>query len=248
MNKLLVIGTSHTFGDCWDVYRLPLEQRWHTIVGKEMNCEVTTLAIAGATSEQQMHTVFRYFKQYPDARFDYVIVEGRHLGNHDVSYPRPLSGGKQDIADFDSEDKHDIFLESWNSDLDEEAKGDWKKIRFLPFSSWAVNQKDMLDFKEWHKEYVYSPLHFIHNATANLAMCKYLEDYCDNVYWFSLGVTKVAKHWNNYLYDFIKDYTHEDTWPGIEYKSPQCKCGHPNADGHKEVAQQVLSALRKKYD
>lgn len=244
MKKLLVIGTSHTFGSCWQpddaMARLPLEQRWHTIVAKELGYEVTTLAISGATIEQQMHTVFRYFKAFPDVRFDQAIIEGRHMGKLNVTYPKPDSKGRHDIADFDSVDKHETFLEGWLNDHTEKSTD-----RLLPFMGWNSSLPPSRN-RQWYEEYTFSPLHFIHGATGNLALCKYLEDYCSNVLWMSFGQTRLAYHWNDWLYDFVKDYTHEDLWPVVKYPNgEECKCGHPNAVGHNALAQQIIKVLRK---
>lgn len=244
MKKLLVLGTSHTFGACVEIHRLPFEQRWHAILAKELGWELTTLAISGATSEQQMHTVFRYFEAYPDARFDQVIVEGRHLGPHDVAYPKPHGKGDVDISEFDTGTNHKAFLRGWHADHNEHPQD-----RLLPFSAWNTlpTERKKDDFRTWHAEYTFSPLHFIHNATSNLAMCKYLEDYCDDVYWFSIGKSKWGHHWNDFMKNFVKHYIDEDTWPTTEYTGPQCKCGHAGAEGNVEIAQQVINVMKKRH-
>ena len=114
-----------------------------------------------------------------------------------------------------------------------------QRDRLLPF----INISDV-EGSNYFNEYVYSPLHWTDCYFVNLGLIRYLEKHCKIVKWFSLGYSKkVPKHYIDWGYELLKD--NAIGWPYIPIISDQCGCGHPNEQGHKNIADEVYKLLKE---
>lgn len=230
--KILVLGTSHTFGRCKPEGDIIPEKRWAKLVANSCNAELTTLSMSGATFQQQAHIAFRYLEDTKQ-KFDLCIIEGRHVGWHDASYPEPKAKGNTRLEDFDTQE-HELIYEPWLTD-----KKMVQRDRLLPF----INISDV-EGSNYFNEYVYSPLHWTDCYFVNLGLIRYLEKHCKIVKWFSLGYSKkVPKHYIDWGYELLKD--NAIGWPYIPIIGDQCGCGHPNEQGHKNIADEVYKLLKE---
>lgn len=238
--KILALGTSHTFGNCSPEGHISPENRWTKLLAKDCNADITTLSMSGTSFQQQAHTVFRYLEGTKNT-FDIAIIEGRNMGMYDSSYPKPTTKGDVNLWDYDSPN-HELFYKSWlTNDISMQTD------RLLPFQS-------LQEFSdtEFYKDYVFSPLHFIECYFVNLGMCKYLEQYCNKVGWFSMNYPKTSnEHYKSWAWEIMQEYAlgklQDGTFEIFVNRSPEdrCGCGHPNEKGHRKIADALRSKLKE---
>ena len=235
--KLLVIGTSHTVGSC-DQLQLPVSQRWFGNLYEEYDIDI--FARSGATAQQQVYAFMRYLLDYPDKKWDSIIIEGRHLGTLDISYPEPTGN----LSLLDSEENppfYDMFIK---------PKSEWVGRFLLPFTN--MKKPGAVPNKEWYESYVYSDLHFTDNYSANLALCEMAAKRCDKILWWSYSNTKQHEFRVDWAHSLLKDYTDDDIWPmpgahGFVIEAhEQCDCGHYNLMGNLKLQKFLKPILVKR--
>ena len=252
MSKILVIGTSHSDGSCKKedgTERIDIKDRWQHHIGHE----VETLARSGATSQQQFYALWHYLLDHREARWDYAIVEGRHISSVDGTFPRPFAKNTN-IENFASDGEwwdnigHKDFYNFWQCD---DSETDISKQLF--------GFQSMQNFREteWHNEYAMSPLHWTDNYTCVLAMCNLLMERCNDVLflpWTWLKNHEAHKQ-NVWAGELLKNYIDTETWPAFtnEKNIPeftegkhQCLCGHFDEDGQKLIGNKVKEIIGKR--
>lgn len=249
MSKILVVGTSHSDGSCKKengTERIAIKDRWQHHLGHD----VETLARSGATSQQQFYALWHYLLDNKEARWDYAIIEGRHMNSVDGSFPRPMAKNKN-IENFASDGEwwdsatHKDFYDFWQTDNPET---DTTKQLFA-FSG-------MQNFRDtkWYAEYATSPLHWTDNYTCNLAMCNVLMERCNDVLFLSWTWNKhhETHKQNAWAGELLQRYISIETWPALtnlkvipelEDKKHECLCGHWTESGQKIIANKVKEII-----
>ena len=252
--KTLVIGTSHTFGECEPEGHIPPEQRWCNLFTKSIGSDLEVLSMAGASFQHHAYIAMRYLFD-TNEKYDLCVVEGRHITSSDGSYPLPKGKGiswpdSRVFEEFDNTHNHALFYKPW---LTKESS--YQKERLEPFQNMFTSGVPVN--KEWYESYVCSPLHFIDCYFINLGLCKFLEKYCSRVAWFSMnGPNKHVKDIDTYIEwsdELLKDYKLECSWSKKPTRKDlyrpddfRCGCGHPNAKGHVLLADEIEQKLREK--
>lgn len=245
MSRILVVGTSHSDGSCKKedgTERIAIKDRWQHHIGHE----VETLARSGATSQQQFYALWNFLLDNPNATWDYVIIEGRHINSVDGSYPKP-SSKNIDITKFDGDDNHNDFYNFWQCD---DPETNIRKQLFA-FSS-MQNYRDT----NWYVEYAMSPLHWVDNYTCIHSMCKLLEEKCKDLLFIAWSWNKhdaVNKQilWAGKL---LEKYIDETVWPALATREAmpnlneevECLCGHWNETGQKIIADKVKEIISRR--
>ena len=249
--RVLIVGTSHSMGSCEgyrdDTNHLKHDERWHDYFKSELGYEVVNLSMSGCTAQQQLMTVYAYFKDHPDDKFDLAIVEGRGMESV-VSEPMHFRGGPpDDVTAHPSEDEYDFkrYYEKWLDSAEDRHM--YSPVTSLPPTiSYDYQQR----YLAWYIEYVFSMNHALDQWSVNLTLCDYLARYCDTVKWFcwSYAQDDVTDLKLALGKDLLSRYALD--WPILQelydinaVPDVECDCGHLNPKGHKLVWKAIKNKL-----
>lgn len=265
MKNMLVIGTSHSESSCQRVPGGSIEkfmvERWFDFIQQEYNIDdVVNLSRSNCTVDQQFAMIYNYFKINPEKRFKYCIIEGRAVEST-VSTPNHVNNLSDHVDPNSFESVEDLYY-SWSDEYRRSREiGTIPKKFFDRFDVMdsRVTQDDGVKFfyNDWYADYAHSYLHCFQHWSANLAMIKFLEKYCEKVIWYSFSTSKNfhdPQHPMNLLAkELIGDWSmfdkdDEKYFPVIQwdetYSEPQyntrCECGHLNENGMRKFFYEKL--------
>lgn len=243
--RVLIIGTSHTFGDCEKEEsprsRTHSSNMWYYNFYAELGWEIVTLSWTGITIHQQFVAVYEYFKDNPNERFDLAILESRSIDTN-VTLP---------IDNSDHQDK-----KAWEvMQLDTIHQRQAYPATGLGRS----NVGEMIDnehkrYAPFFVDYVKSRQHILDNASLVRSFCTFLEKHVSIVRYMVLS--SACKDLDQYGfdltmgYDLIDDWligSRENTWPEIKTKPYgldddlyRCKCSHFNILGQRKIWENIV--------
>lgn len=185
--KILVIGTSHTYGDCvsWDEKRRFTDSnKWSDLLGADYDVDV--LAYSGATAVNQFYIAIQYFIENPDLRYDLAIVEGRGIDTN-VCFDEIKNNGYHKTLE-ELQRKKMTAVQAWQTKNDNHAdKGDFAMTCATPFARENLSNIDNGPIKDYLIGYTGTMKHAMDNYSVNAAMCAYLEKFCNTVKWFTVS-------------------------------------------------------------
>lgn len=229
MKRVLVIGTSHSEATCRTAEDSNIERitdgRWHDYF-KKYGCEVTSLARAGCTAQQQLLAVHSYLQMNPDERWDFAIVEGRAL---ETNVSVPSLGLKYDA----NKSAYEYNYLRWQTELHATSQLNIQNID-------PVRINEYPEWKGYYTDYVFSYHHALDVWSTNYALCSLLDTVTDNVKWFTFNLAKQFKQDSTLREmllgkDLMSNYILDDSWPSISTPLGEkyyCHCGHMNLMGH----------------
>jgi hypothetical protein len=257
--RALIVGTSHSQGTCHNnnapsISVLP--GRWHDYLKTDHDYEVVNISRANCTTQQQLLAVLGYFADNPDEKFDLCIVEGRNL---EATVSQPIPEAKNyftNIQGTNVENQYYFWLDDFH------RKTDGKKFIQQIGVMNAYDETRMPDYMPYYVDYTYSYQHAIDTWSCNLALCEFLNRYCNVVRWHTHSISKSI---DNPDLDI-----HKIGWALMEpycenfgamhyigflpetnglFKKPEdyCDCGHFNEKGHRKLWYNVLYPMYKEY-
>jgi len=261
--RILIMGTSHSVGQCrtqdgLNLYNMrkrkkqPLtdedhryinegwlseNDRWYS--GLLKNHEVVVLGNPGASPAQQYWALLNYHHQYPDEKFDFGILEGRH----------PPSASQPYDFDDNQVDTPENRLNLWIGPHPEVYALKSSKI-FIPFRN---ARWDNISYPNWWEDYITSPLSIVDTVSANFAIMAVLELMCSKAKFVPYSKPKAIEEEDLFLVEKFKDiYGIPELWNGFSqpfYGQPTNNfvgaCGHFNAAGNKIIQEFVTPILER---
>lgn len=246
MKKVLIIGTSHTESTC--LYKkgepiIRLEgRRWQDYL-EDHDYEVTTIARAGCTVDQQFAAVFSYFHENPDVKFDLAIIEGRALETNIAMPGEPYTNTKINYSSY---------WKRWDTS---QSIKEYEQETIMPIDSYKIEDKP--EHQGYYTDYLFSMHHAWQHWTTTYALCKLVETRAPIVKWWNYSIA--ADFVSNpdavqvkLGYDIIKEWFIDDiNWPigmTVElYDDELCLCKHANVKGHKRIWDEYIYPRIKNY-
>ena len=261
MKNILVIGTSHSEATCLrdkndSCIEMLVSGRWHDYFKTDYGYNVTKLARAGCTVQQQFFVVSKFLKDNPELNYDFAIIEGRGLETT-ISLPgKVVEGYNKNDPVLDEyyyrrwtvdESKFKSEFNTWNYKLEYDE--------FSAVSSGGISQNSFSQYQAYYADYVFSWQHAVDSWSANLALCKLLNSRCDQVKWFTLHNESTENfdlsNFIDYGETIMSDYILDDTWPQIDRTEFEdeyyCACGHFNEMGHEKLWYEYIKPRIQKY-
>lgn len=270
--KILIVGTSHTAGDCtdpddmptkkfnafatqegrdayieevkyWRRNHLPPEQRWWQGINEKY--DVTTFCNSGASAQEQYYYLTKWLEKNPDLKFDAAILEGRMPMPLSVAVPERGGNWLREIDD----------LCQWTAEqpiVDFDLIGEFR-VEFL-----SKARKDNLNsYQDWYEHYILSDLGIIEVVGSCIATCKILESVANKVAFISYTSHHATEMSQRYLmWTLQKQWGIDALWPSYAIKSfaamdldqddYRCPCGHQNAQGNAIISNYITPILEEK--
>ena len=267
MKKILIVGTSHTAGQCQNkhaiehynshkkknkpfskedidiVYQDWLEEKDRWYQGLLENYEITTLSSPGASPAQQYWVILNYIHQYPEQRFDAALLEGRH----------PPSASQADWMDLGYVDTWENRLKLW---LNSWPQAGYLKPKdfYTPFSHC---REDNAHWQEWYGDYISNDLSLVDTITVNYASMNALDLISNSAKFMSFSQDTFIDDDKRFVYNHFKqEYGIAELWDGFESftgeqgnksikQDIQCACYHYNKKGCKIISDYATPILEK---
>jgi len=270
--NILIVGTSHTAGDCADPADIPVkkqgqfetqsgideyiekmkywkrnhltpDQRWWQGINKKYN--VTTFCNSGTSAQEQYYYLNKWLEKNPDLKFDAAILEGRLPMPASVAVPQRGGNWTKEVDD----------LHHWTAEypiVDFESLGEFRK-EFL-----SKARKDSLEsYQDWYEHYILSDLGIVEVVSSCIATCKVLESIADKVAFISYTSWHATEMSQRYLmWPLKKQWGIDAIWPSYAIQTYQatdkdqddyrCPCGHANAEGNAIISEYITPLLEEK--
>lgn len=242
MKQALIIGTSHSEATCVRNDGGAIERitdgRWYDYL-KDEGYEITSLARAGCTPQQQFFATLSFLNDNPDKRWDIAIVEGRSL---ETNITIPVDTELCHPHKMPYENMYDRWMSS-NGSRDLLAHADSHKILEYP------------ELVPYFTSYVFSFQHAIDLWTCNYALCSMLSRVSTVVKWFAFSLAKKYSIDPTYKElivgkDIMQPYLLPDGWPCVKATLSEdcfCACGHMNEKGHQQYWHNEIYPRLKNY-
>lgn len=235
--RVLIIGTSHSVGDCGDT-TLAKGTRWHDHIGNEYDAEVKVLAKSGATSLGQFIALSSYFYENREEYFDLCLIEGRHK---EYTMDSPLSG----MYYTDKNDpEYTWYEENYNYWQDKEFRKGVHERRHrensIKISGYNIDKfqdknKQRL-YKEYLAAYFESDLMYQHSIAHAFATCSIAMRRCKTVKWICWPSHTINNlDYFDLMEGVLYPYIIKELYPVIVQDVDdvyKCECGHLNKAGN----------------
>lgn len=243
--SILIVGTSHTAGQCtdpkvvfdkekfahfgegerklrWQAEREAVNKHWlepqnRWWGGLYDKYDVTTFCQPGATAQGQFYYLAKWLDHNPDLRFDGAIIEGRLPPCQSIAFPAPTNVHDKEVT---TEEEFLYWTHRYPINSTETISK-WKTV-FQYLSHGQIEDKE---WRDWYEHYqLYDDLIFVDIVSANIAMCKLLEKRCTRVGFTSYQSLGRSPKKHHYLLELLKQkwgVTH--LWPS--YRNNMMKTG-----------------------
>lgn len=254
----LIVGTSHTYGECFGERnsRLEPQDRWYGGIAKKHDVKV--IGLNGITNDGICCLLETYKKFDLTEPLDFIIIEGRVPMSRSVTMP---------IQDFD-DDHHEFTRESWHEFVEDPTQSDPHDSLVRTFNTLG-SDKDYLhqSYGNYAQLYAGTRLQIMHTFTSAYTACSIAQSMAKKVLFMpAIGLKGTGEQKKRITRQFdllINQYTPRtepsiwdlgftrwamcDIDPELDKDTSiyMCQCGHVNARGNRVIQDKLAPLLYK---